>query len=733
MYTPDGPSVPLPSDPEKLRALGAKLAQDFEQYERDRKNAEIKWMKNLRQYLGKYDPEIEKDLPAGRSRAYPRLTRVKCVSMLSRLMNLLFPTSEKNWGVKASPVPNLSEEDLVFVLNEVMQGVQETGDGQPPTSEEIEQAIRDFATKRAANLERELDDQLGEIGGDKNLDWVALSRKVLMSGIIYGAGVVKGPFVRMQKQRTWEIDPNTGQATPINTDAMRPQFEFVPIWDYYPDMSAKAFHQMDGQFQRLVLSRQQVRQLADRPDFMRDAVLNYLTQNPKGNYKERTFESELKGLGVHTNVNRNDGRKYEALIWDGYIPSADLKAIGVPVPDDPAEMYDACIWMIDQKIIKANISPWVELEPENRINMYHHFVFEEDDSNLLGNGLPNIMRDSQMGMAAAVRMLLDNASVTCGPNLEVNRELLALGQDTTAIAPYKIWYREGLGAEAAIPAVKKIDIDSHIPDLQNLISMFREFADVETFVNAATGGDMQKMPSEPFRTAAGASMLRGDAALPFRDVVRNYDVFTTSIISSLLAFNKHFNAKPSISGDFQPVARGSSSLIAKEVRGMAYDQLAQTLTPKAQMYINWRGLCRERLAVRDVDINAVMVNDDEADRREAAESMQAQKQAQEMESLMRAEVRKLLTEAVKNLTQSDKNAAAADAAVYNAVLGGLERGVAPTDVDLARAGGPVPDGVVQQQGNGSGKGANGSSGNSSGGSKKSSANSKSTGSRPTSR
>jgi hypothetical protein len=545
-----------------------------------------------------------------------------------------------------------------------------------------------------------------------------------MSGIQYGCGVVKGPFVRQQKQRTWEIDPVTKQATPVNSVAMRPQFEFIPLWDYYPDMSAKTFQQMDGQFTRMVLSRAQIRALADRKDFNRAAIMDYLNKNPKGNYKEKQHESDLKTLGVHTNVNKNDGRKYEALVWDGYIPSEDLRAIGLAVPERQSEMYDACVWVLDKTIIKADISPWVELEPEERISMFHHFVFEEDDSNLLGNGLPSVMRDSQMALAAATRMMLDNASVTCGPNLEVNRDMMAPGADDTSIAPYKIWYREGKGAEASIPAVRTIPIDSHLPELQTLVNMFREFADAETFVNAATGGDMQKMPSEPFRTAAGASMLRGDAALPFRDVVRNFDVFTVSMMNSLIAFNRHFNPKESISGDFQPIARGSSSLIAKEVRGMAYDQLAQTLTPQEQKYIDWRGLCKERLAVRDIDISKVMVTDDEANRRDMAESADQQKKDEEMQSLMRAEVRKLLTEAVKNLTQSDKNAASADAATYNAVLQGLERGVAPTDVDLARAGGPVPDGVVQQQGNGSGAGANGAGSKRTGESKKSASSSK---------
>ena len=76
----------------KLKAIGMRLQAQFTGYERDRRLAELRWAKSARQFLGIYDPEIESQIEKNRSKAYPKLTRVKCVSMLSRLMNLLFPS-----------------------------------------------------------------------------------------------------------------------------------------------------------------------------------------------------------------------------------------------------------------------------------------------------------------------------------------------------------------------------------------------------------------------------------------------------------------------------------------------------------------------------------------------------------------------------------------------------------------------------------------------------------------
>jgi hypothetical protein len=95
-----------------LRQLGNELKEVFTQFASDRRQTELKYMRNLRQYLGLYDPEIEKMIPPGRSTAYPRITRVKCISMLSRIMNLMFPGNERNWELEASPSAEMDPADV---------------------------------------------------------------------------------------------------------------------------------------------------------------------------------------------------------------------------------------------------------------------------------------------------------------------------------------------------------------------------------------------------------------------------------------------------------------------------------------------------------------------------------------------------------------------------------------------------------------------------------------------
>jgi hypothetical protein len=222
--------------------------------------------------------------------------------------------------------------------------------------------------------------------------------------------------------------------------------------------------------------------------------------------------------------------------------------------------------------------------------------------------------------------------------------------------------------------------------------LFMKFVDMETFVGPATGGDMAQTPSEPMRTAAGASMLRGDAALPFKDIVRSFDQFTQSVIESLVQFNREFNPELAPEGDYNVIARGATSLIAKEVRGMQVDQLSQTLKPEEMVYVDQRKMVEARFAVRD--LQGMLLSEADAARNKAAGDAAAAAQQKQQQDLAEANVRKLLSDAFKNIAQGNKNSAAADAQTVKAALEVLEKGMIPggdpNDINAAPAAPPVP-------------------------------------------
>src|SRR3989337_2515583 len=131
-------------DPAALAALGNTYAEKFTQYVKDRLDLETKWLKNRRQFRGEYDAEVSQLIDPKRSKAYPKVTRVKVIGMVARLMDLLFPQTAKNWDINPTPFPDLSTEDMTTVLQQLSSASQ---DGNL-TDEVIEKGIFNFAKKR---------------------------------------------------------------------------------------------------------------------------------------------------------------------------------------------------------------------------------------------------------------------------------------------------------------------------------------------------------------------------------------------------------------------------------------------------------------------------------------------------------------------------------------------------------------------------------------------------------
>ena len=654
------------SNAKVLSALGQNLKRKFDGYASARRDVEGQWVKNLRQFLGKYDPELEAQFEADQSRAYPRVTRVKVMALVSRLMALLFPTDEKNWGLSAGSFPTI---DTAGLREAFEQWTQENPQA-PVTQDNIDEVLRAYADKQAQTTELFLDDQLKQMG-----DYVTLIRKVIISAVIYSVGVLRGPMTIAHTRSTPKL-LDTGEWTVASETVYTPYFEFVPVWDYYPDFTAKSLKDMEGEFERHVLNRQQLKRLADRPDFITDAVNRYLADNQSGNWQASTFEEDLRTIST-TKTAKDGSKLYNVLSYWGFVTGAELRAAGEDVADSElSEHIVANVWLIGDTVIKAKRSPF-----DGDYAYYNKFVFEDDDVNLLGSGLPPVMRDSQLSVCLAARMIIDNASVCCGPQFEADMTLLRSDQNLSAIRAFKVWYKEGgYGSSGnSQRAVIPIQVDSNISELVQVFDLFMRMIETETFVGQSTGGDFENVPGEAMRTTAGASMLMGATALPFRDIVRNFDAFTTSVIASLYSWNRVFN-KDKVKGDLQPVARGATSLIAKEVRAAALDNLANTLRPEEAVHINWRQMAKSRVTVRDLHASDVLVSDTEAKAREDA-SAKAQQDAEELQRrATEATIRDTLAGAFKDIAQGKKNLDAAQLAQFSAVLSSLEKSIDPSHV-----------------------------------------------------
>lgn len=639
---------------EELSKLGSILQGVLEMFKSDRQPNEQQWMKNIRQHQSKYDPDVKDRIPFDRSNVYPRDTRVKVRGGVAKMMEMMFPAQDRNWELSVSPIPSIPKKDLDRIIDNLE--AQQTPED-PLSSDDIERAIRAFAEERKTKMEEEIDDQLS----DPDVDYPRMCKRVVRSGYIYGAGIAKGPMTRKQVERTFKYNKELQTYEAKESTVRRPYSEYVRIWDIYPDLMAKTWDDQEMLFERIVITRHEFSRLRNRPDFIKENITKYLRENATGNYQMQTFDAELQNLDKTANTADRTSRRYEIYRAFGFVSGHDLQRVGIEVSEE--ELSDdilADIWIIGNVVIKAKKAAF----GDKISHQYHAFVYAEDeDSGLTGMGLPEELRDSQMSLCAATRALMDNMAATAGPIVEINEDLLPIGRKNIgALHAFMTVYREGNGQEAQYPALRAIKIDSHVDDFLKIITMQRQQLDIESNLPSILMGTPQQGLGEAYRTSSNMSMMMGSANMVTKDTVRAFDVFTTSLIGSMLMWNMEFNPNEDIKGDYQVRAMGTVSLVAKEVRGAALDQFVATLTPDERAILDTRGLLLDRLKARDLPTDRLLPLED-AEKIMAGLREEASKAAQIDQSLTQSKAEAMTATAENKRVNTQMMQATADATI----------------------------------------------------------------------
>ena len=594
-------------------ALGQRLRALFDDAVRDRQDIETEWLSDLRQFKGQYDPDVLAQMHAKRSKAFLSITRTKVRTVTARICDLLFPANgDRNWNIAPTPLPELGPEvkqDIMTQLTEIM--------GAQPSEEQMRNVLFEEAKKRCDAMRLEIEDQLAEI---KYRDII---RQVVNSGNIYGTGILKGPLVKRQTAKRWAPAP-TGEWMPIEMERQSPYCEFIPIWDFYPDMSTSRMDDVRFAFQRHKMPRHKVLLLAKRPGFNREAILDYIKQNDEGDADVLNFENELDSMSQDGDgkqaITATRGRKYEVLEFWGYVLVKNLQEAGVTIEEeDGMPEVAANVWLLGDRIIKAVLTPIDGVEIP-----YFCYYYEKDETSIFGEGLPRIMRDPQKLFNASVRAMLDNAAISAGPIIEANTDLLAPDEDPTDIYPFRVFQRNGQGVEANAKAINVYGVPSYTGEYMNMVQFFMSTADEVTTVPRYLYGSDNVGGAG--RTASGLSMLMGAANITIKDQIKNFDDgITKPFIRAMYSWNMDFNPKPTIKGDFAISAEGTTSLMAKEVFA---EQILQWLNitnnPVDLQYTNRDVALRETAKAFDLDGLSLVKNPDQIKQEQEAAGQQAQ-------------------------------------------------------------------------------------------------------------
>jgi len=584
-----------------LKALGKKLRTEFEHAAAMRREREREWLKDLRQYKGVYDPEILAKIPRNRSKAFYRLTRAKVKAADARMIELLFPAGDKNYTINATPVPELDRNLLANEINAIIQRDGELDD------KALLEAVNAIAKERAERMAEVIDDQL------KEGNYEAICRAVINSGHKFGTGILKGPMVDAVTSSRWQRNPD-GSYVLREVEKLKPWFSYVPIWDVYPDPYATTLEECEYIFERHVMTKHDLRKLSRCKGFDQESILEYITTHPKGDVgKLMEHEAELRNVSKDDQTSTSG--KYEVLERWGVIDGIYLREAGVDIPDEAINLeFESQIWLLGDRVIRVMPNATVQGS-----RPYKFYYFEKDETSIWGESIPSVMRDAQVLTNAAVRVMIDNAAMSSGPIIEGNSALLEEEEDPSEIYPFRFYFRSG--GDPASPAIRVYTIPNNTAQILSMLRFFIDMADEVTSLPRYTYGQVPKGGAA--ETMGGLSMLMGQANITLKDMAKNFDDgITTPFIRDMYHWNMQFSTREDIKGDFEVIARGSTSLIAKEVRNQALTNFAMsTANPLDAPYIKRDELNRQRAQALDISADDLVKSKEEVENEIAREQM----------------------------------------------------------------------------------------------------------------
>ena len=605
-----------------------------------KQDVELRMLKNLRQRRGEYEPEILQEIrKTSGSEVFMMLTSNKCRTATAWLKDtLLGAKDQKPWTLSATADPELNPTDSEKIVTqatqealqlEQMMGVQITPQTMYSIVDSVKgkllEARKNEARRKLSRMENKMEDQLQEGGFLKALE------DCVDDITTFPTAIMKGPVIRKRPRLNW-VQDGTGQYTAEVEQKMVEEWERVDPFNLYPSPQASGVN--DGYlFERHRLSRLELESMIGVEGYSEEAIREVLAQYGRGGLRDWLSIDNEKAVAegkTSTYVYDNPEGLIDALQFWGTVQGSRLIEWGMSgeeVPDTERE-YHCEIWLIGTKVIKAvlNYNP-LGFKP------YYIASYERIPGSFWGNSICDLIADCQTLCNAAARALANNMAIASGPQVDVNTDRLAEGEDITEMYPWKIWQtKSDQFGTTTQPAINFFQPNIMAAELMGIYERFSVLADEYSSIPRYMTGDASTGGAG--RTASGMSMLMSNAGKGIKNVVANIDAgIIAPSIYNLYIHNMKYSDDAELKGDINVVARGANSLVVKEqaqVRRNEFLQIALN-SPVAQEVIGVNGvasLLREGAKSLDMDTSDIIPSKEALQASQVQQTLAARQQMQ---------------------------------------------------------------------------------------------------------
>ncbi len=393
------------------------------------------------------------------------------------------------------------------------------------------------------------------------------------------------------------------------------KYERRPPWNIYPAPDSNGIN--NGYlFDLIHLTPKDLSDLIGVPGFKESAIREVLNQYREGGLREWTYtDSQRLSLENKSSQALIDSEKIDCLEYWGSAQGRMLRVWGLSeqeVPDEDKE-YNICAWLIGNHIIKAMVNPDIFGRKP-----FHKTSFVEDPDAFWNKAIPDLIEDIQGICNSVARGLVNNVGIGSGPQVEVNMDRAAVPGETTTLYPWKIWkvttaqMAEGKAVNFYMPPTV---VDKLLKVFEFCLKLTDEWSGIPRYAH----GDPETKGAG--HTASGLSMLMSQAARGIKNVVKNLDRgIITSAVTAQYDFNMQYEEDMGIFGDLKVVAKGSSSLIAKEQQALRRTEfMDRTLNPYDMSIIGVKGraeLLKQTAKSLDMDVDRIIQEENMLDQLE---------------------------------------------------------------------------------------------------------------------
>lgn len=667
--------------------LAAYLSNRFDRNERAKEDSGVKFklLADLRQYEGKYDDETNERLARqGGTRIFDKLTMSKCDTLEAWINYVLEGLSENHvWDLESTPKPDLPPSKIqalkmqgVQMLQQQMEQSQQ--EGQQLSDMDMQNMLYDFAIKRSAE-EQQIMRETSE-GAVKNMRALMLDQQLeggyrlaLKDFInhfkVFKNAFMKGPFVKYGRKLTWgeDFQPEVKRVAVMSWESVSP-------FDMYPDPSAKTINEGDL-FERARYNRNDLENMIGLSGYNDDAIRfilkEYATSAPPAsasitNAATTSLDDErglLENRSWYGYRNNAEAYIYEGVVFWGTISGTLLNGWEINETDKykPYMTYEINAIMVGKTVIKAVLNP----HPLGH-RPYTTASFKPVPGGIWGTSLPEVLRDIQKSANSTLRALINNISISSGPQTIIDNALLPTGSQITNLQPWKIHQIDSRGnPNSRFPGISFVNVPSNAAELIGVLDRLEQQADeisqIPKFAHGATEG-----LGAAGSTATGMSIVQSNATKGMRNIIR--EITTRAIkpqIQMQFDWNMLNSRDASIKGDAQIKVNGPISMLEKEAtQGKRLEFLQLTANPLDQQLI---GLQRRANLLRKLTKGLDMPEDQIIKPAEmlAVEEQQGAQEAQKMQAAQ-AEAQKQLevsqrvqdvvdVEKVQNDKESEQN------------------------------------------------------------------------------